>query len=259
MRPSDCPEQWVRNERSIAGSAATMDAGTVHTHSLKSPIPARIPRLSQISIVYGETHRLTVEGFRAIVGRRYRIVDTAADGLDLVDAALRLKPDIVVVAIEMPRLNGIEAAHLIKTKLPKTKVLIVTRHDSPIHLQAAMGAGADGYVLKSDPPECVLEAIEKVTAGQVYISPQLSGECLFHLRQPGEAASKLRLTPRERQVLQQIAEGHGAKQIAGALRISIKTVSFHRENIKRKLGARTTADLTRKAMELGLIPRPDPD
>jgi NarL family two-component system response regulator LiaR len=207
MRPSDCPEQWMRHERTSAGSAAIMDADTVRTHSLKSPISARTFRLSQISTIYGEAHGLTVEGFRAIVGRRYRIICTAADGLDLVDAALRLKPDVVVLAIALPRLNGIEAAHLIKTKLHKTKVLIVTRHDSPIYVQAAMGAGADGYVLKSDPPACVLEAIEKVVGGQVYISPQLSGECLSHLGQTSEVASKLRLTERERQILQQIAGG----------------------------------------------------
>ena len=212
---------------------------------------------SQVDILYGEAHGLTMEGFRVIVGRRHRIVGTARDGLDLVDAALRLKPELVVLAISMPRLNGIEAARLIKTKLPKTRILFVTRHDSANYVQAAMAVGADGYLLKSDDPECLLEAIDKVMAGRVYFSPQLSGECLMHRPRPKDVTGELHLTTRERQVLQQIAEGHGAKQIAGALRISIKTVSFHRENIKRKLGVRTTADLTKLAMGLGLIPPPE--
>jgi DNA-binding NarL/FixJ family response regulator len=209
-----------------------------------------------IAILYGEPHGFAVEGFRTVIGRRHRIVGTARDGLELVDAALRLKPDLVVLGISLPLLNGIEAARLIKTRLPQTKVLILTRHDSQSYVQAAMGAGVDGYVLKSDEAECMLEAIEEVMDGRVFISPKLCRESLSPSRQGSEVVGKLRLTTRERQVLQQVAEGHSAKQIAGALRISIRTVSFHRENIKRKLGVRTTADLTRSAMEMGLIPPP---
>jgi DNA-binding NarL/FixJ family response regulator len=209
-----------------------------------------------IAILYGEAHGFAVEGFRTVIGRRHRIVGTARDGLELVDAALRLKPDLVVLGISLPLLNGIEAARLIKTRLPQTKVLILTRHDSQSYVQAAMGAGVDGYVLKSDEAECMLEAIEEVMAGNVFISSKLCRECLSPLRQGSEVVGKLRLTTRERQVLQQVAEGHSAKEIAGALRVSIRTVSFHRENIKRKLGVRTTADLTRSAMEMGLVPPP---
>ncbi len=211
----------------------------------------------QVAILYGEPDGLTMEGFRSVVGRLHRIVGIARDGLDLVEVAIRLKPELIVLAISMPRLNGIEAARLIKTKLHRTKIVFLTRHDSPSYVQKAIAAGADGYLLKSDAPECLLEAIDKVLAGEAYFSPQLSAECLTHRRQSKDAAGKLDLTTRELQVLQQIAEGHGAKQIAGALHISIKTVSFHRENIKRKLGVRTTADLTRLAMGLGLIPPPE--
>ncbi|HTX34024.1 MAG TPA: response regulator transcription factor [Bryobacteraceae bacterium] len=212
---------------------------------------------SQVAILYGEAHGLVIEGFRTIIARRHRIIGAVRDGLDLVDAALRLKPDLVVLAISLPRLNGIEAARLIKTKLPKTRILFLTRHDGARYIQAAMAAGGDGYLLKSDDPQCVLEAIRKVMAGQVYLSPQLSAEYLSHRRRPEEVAGKLQLSTRERQVLQQIAEGYSAKEVAWALRISVKTVSFHRENIKRKLGVRSTADLTRRAMELGLTSPPE--
>ena len=241
----------------IVVRAAIMHASPVQTDTLKSAKSADPPGLSQITILYGEADGLTLEGFRAVIGRRHRILGTARDGLDLVDAALRLKPDLVVLAISIPRLNGIEAARLIKAKLPKTKIVFLTRHDSSNYVQAAMAAGADGYLLKSEDPKCLLEAIDKVMAGQVYFSPRLSGERMTHRRHPKNVPAELHLTPRERQVLQQIAEGQGAKQIAWALRISIKTVSFHRENIKRKMGVRSAADLIRLAMELGLIPPPD--
>ena len=210
-----------------------------------------------MTILYGEAHGLTMEGFRSVIGRRHRIIGTARDGLDLVDAALQLKPDLVVLGISMPRLNGIEAARLIKTKLPKTRILFVTRHDGTGYVKAAIAAGGDGYLLKSDDPRCVLDAVKKVMAGQVYLSPQLAAESLTPTWRPEEVAGKLELTTRERQILQQIAEGYAAKEIAWALRISVKTVSFHRENIKRKLGVRTTADLTRLAMELGLVQPPE--
>lgn len=226
-------------------------------HANPVPIDSLKSARSQIAILYGEAHGLTIEGFRTVIARRHRIVSTARDGLDLVDAALRLKPDLVALAISMPRLNGIEAARLIKAKLPKTRILFVTRHGGANYIQAAMSAGGDGYLLKSDDSECLLEAIDKIMAGQVYFSPQLSVEYLTHPSYPKEVTGELRLTARERQILQQIGEGLAAKEIAGALRISIKTVSFHRENIKRKLGVRTTADLTRLAMEVGLIPPPE--
>lgn len=210
-------------------------------------------------ILYGESHTLSIEGFRSIVGRRYPIVGSARDGIELVNNALRLKPDVVALAISVPRLNGIEAARLIKSKLPGTKVLFITRHNTSAYIQAAFAAGADGYVLKSDRAECILEAIDKIVAGQVFLSPQLAAGFTPDLLNPACAADRSRLTARERAILQQIAEGRAAKEIAGSLAISAKTVTFHRENIKRKLGVRTTADLTKSAMQLGLISSPESD
>ena len=216
------------------------------------------PGLSQIAILYGEAHGLTIEGFRTVIGRRHRILGTARDGLDLVDAALRLKPDLVVLAISMPRLNGIEAARLIKAKLPKTRILFVTRHDGANYIQAAMAAGADGYLLKSDDPKCLLEAIDKVMAGQVYFSPQLSGECMTHRQHPKEVTGKLHLTPRERQILQQIAEGLGGEaDRLGACGSRSRPYRFIGKISNENWACASTADLTRLAMELGLIPPPD--
>lgn len=233
-----------------------MGGGTVQPGSLESPKTARRPRQAGLSILYGEADSLTIEGFRAVVGNWHRVVGTARDGLELVDLAIRLKPNLVVLAITIPRLNGIDATRIIKARLKNAKVLVLTRHDSPRYVQAALAAGADGYVLKSEAPECVLEAIDKIMDGRLYVPPKFRAGYLPQQR-AGDSAGGFQLTARERQILQQIAEGHSAKQIAGGLRISIKTVSFHRENIKRKLGVRTTADLTRQAMELGLVPQPE--
>lgn len=226
------------------GSRVSTRRGVVHR-------PARI--------LYGENHTLTIEGFRSVVGRRHKVLASVGDGLELVDAALHLKPDIVALGISVPRLNGIEAARLIKSKLPETKVLFITRHNNPACIQAAFAAGADGYVLKSDGAECILEAIEKVVAGEVFRSQQLAGECTSDLRGPGRMAARSRLTARERTILQQVAEGRASKEIAASLGISAKTVTFHRENIKRKLGVRTTSGLTKSAMQLGLISPPESD
>jgi DNA-binding NarL/FixJ family response regulator len=126
-------------------------------------------------------------------------------------------------------------------------------HDSPAYLVSALQAGASGYVLKSAASEELLEAIDSALNGRTYVSSRLSKESLAHFRDSSRAVTALHLSPREREVLQLIAEGRTEKEIAFLLKISIKTVGFHRENIKRKLGLRTTAELTRYAIEQGLI------
>ena len=175
------------------------------------------------------------------------------DGRALVEAAVRLRPDLVVSDITMPLLNGVDAAVQIKKRLPGVKLLFLTMHVNPAYLEAALNAGATGYVLKSAAREELLEAIKCVLDDRIYVTPTLSSEHLERFRDPARAAATLRLSTREREILQLIAEGRAAKEIAHLLNISIKTVAFHRENIKRKLGLRTTAELTKHAIEQGLI------
>jgi DNA-binding NarL/FixJ family response regulator len=133
------------------------------------------------------------------------------------------------------------------------KLLFVTMHVSPAYLEAALNAGGIGYVLKSAAREELLDAIQSVLRGDIYVSPSLSSEHLERFSDPSRAAATLRLSAREREILQLIAEGRAAKEIAHVLTISTKTVAFHRENLKRKLGLRTTAELTKQAIEQGLI------
>jgi DNA-binding NarL/FixJ family response regulator len=200
-----------------------------------------------------DDHPLTLEGLRAFLDPHMEIVGTVADGRTLVDAALALKPDLIILDITMPLLNGIDAAVQIRKTLPAVKLLFVTMHVNPTYLEAALGAGAMGYVLKSAAREELLDAIQNVLLGRIYVSPSLSSEHLERFTDPSRAAATLRLSARERQILQLIAEGRAAKEIAHLLNISIKTVAFHRENVKRKLGARSTAELTRHALEQGLV------
>jgi DNA-binding NarL/FixJ family response regulator len=209
--------------------------------------------MKRARLLLADDHTLTLEGIRSILEPHHEIVETVTDGRALIDAALRLQPDLIVLDITMPLLNGIDAAVQIKKSLPAAKLLFVTMHVSPAYLQAALKAGATGYVLKSAAREELLEAIQSVLNGRIYVTPSVSSEHLERFSDPSRAAATLRLSTREREVLQLIAEGRAAKEISYVLAISIKTVDFHRANLKRKLGLRTTAELTRHAIEQGLV------
>ncbi len=209
--------------------------------------------MKRTRVLIADDHPLTLEGLRAFLAPNVEITGTVMDGRSLLDQALNLKPDLIILDITMPLLNGIDAAAQIKKHLPNVKLVFVTMHASPAYLEAALDAGATGYVLKSAAREELLNAIERVMAGQIYVTPSLSSEHLSRFNDPAQAAATLRLSGREREILQLIAEGKANKEIAYLLSISIKTVAFHRENIKRKLGLRTTAELTRHALEQGLI------
>jgi len=204
-------------------------------------------------ILLADDHPLMLEGIRAVLAPHYEIAGTMSDGRALVEAALRLKPDLIVVDITMPQLNGIDAAIQIKTSLPGIKLLFVSMHSSSVYVRAALDAGGNGYVLKSAVLEELLDAVQSVLRGRGYVSRGLSTEHLERFQHPAAAATS-RLSKREREILRLIAEGRDAEEIAYAMNISIKTVAFHRGNIKRKLGLRTTAELTKHAIELGLIP-----
>ncbi len=204
-------------------------------------------------ILLADDHPMTLEGIRAFLEPHFLSVGTVTDGRALVEAALSLKPDLIVLDITMPLLNGIEAATRIHKNLPRTKLLFVTMHSDPAYLEAALTAGATGYVLKSAARSELLDACAAVLKGQIYVSPGLSTEPLARFKDPLKATAARHLSPREREVLQLVAEGKATRAMAAILNISVKTVAFHRENIKRKLGLKSTAELTRYAMEHGIV------
>ena len=209
--------------------------------------------MRRIRILLADDHPLTLEGIRVFLEPHFERISTVSDGRALVEEALRQKPDLIILDVTMPLLNGIDAAIQIRKSLPEVKMLFVTMHVDPAYLEAALGAGATGYVLKSAAREELLEAATRVLNGDIYVTPSLSSEPLGHFKDPKRAAATLRLSSRERETLQLIAEGRAAKEIAHVMAISVKTVAFHRGNIKRKLGLKTTAELTRHAVEQGLV------
>jgi DNA-binding NarL/FixJ family response regulator len=186
-------------------------------------------------------------GEKTILASSFDLVGTASDGLKLVEAAVSLKPDLVILDISLPTLNGIAAARHIKQQAPDVKLIFLTMHAELSYVKAAFDAGAAGYVLKTDPACNLILAIEKILLGELYVSPDIPGAAQ-HLQQ---LTSPTRLTHREREVLQLVAEGKPSKEIAHLLSMTVRTVSFHRENIKRKLGVSSTAEMTRHAISLG--------
>jgi DNA-binding NarL/FixJ family response regulator len=207
----------------------------------------------RIRILLADDHPLTLEGIRAFLEPHCLSVGTVTDGRALLEDALRLKPDLIVLDITMPLLNGIDSAIQIRKSLPGVKLVFITMHSDPAYLEAALNAGATGYVLKSAVREELLDAVKSAMEGRIYVSPAVSNENLERFSDPRRAAVSLRLSSRERETLQLIAEGKATKEIAFILDISVKTVAFHRENIKRKLGLKTTAEMTRHAVDQGLV------
>ncbi|HEY4362068.1 MAG TPA: response regulator transcription factor [Bryobacteraceae bacterium] len=204
-------------------------------------------------ILLADDHSLMLDGFTNLLQDKYDVVGTVSDGRALVEAALRLQPDLIISDITMPILNGIDAALEIRRQLPQVKLLFVTMHTSPTYLQAALEAGANGYAVKSSDRTQILAAVETVLQGGRYITPGIGGDQMERWQDPARAAGTLRLSVRERQIVQLVAEGKSRKEVAFALSISEKTVAFHKNNIMRKLGMRSTAQLTRYALDEGLI------
>jgi DNA-binding NarL/FixJ family response regulator len=207
-------------------------------------------------LLLGDDHPLILDGIRASLQVQYDIVGLAKDGRALVQSAEQLKPDIVIVDISMPLLNGFEAAKQIKKSLPSAKVIFLSQHLNPAYLKQALKLGASGYVLKAGATEELHEAITTVLRGKTYITPAFGEDVIARLwNRSGEINNESEeLTDRQREILQLIAEGRGNKEIADIIHVSVKTVEFHRARIMSKLGVKTAAELTKVALQQGLLP-----
>jgi DNA-binding NarL/FixJ family response regulator len=212
-------------------------------------------------VLLGDDHALVLNGIRTLLEATCHIVGCASNGRQLVDLAIHLKPQLVILDVSMPELNGLEAALRIKAALPSTQLIFLTMHTGPQYLRRAFDAGARGYVLKTGLVEELLQAISEVTQGQIYISPgfgvNAADELLSHPRQ--RTCNKEPLTGRQKEILQLIAEGRFSKEIAHILGISLKTVDFHRARIMTRLGVHSVAELIRVAIEQELIAARSPE
>lgn len=207
------------------------------------------------TLVVGDDHTLFLDALCKLLGSQYDLVGTASNGRDLIKLVEQRRPDLVLLDISMPVLNGIEAMRQIKKSMPETPFVVVTQQDNREYVAAAFQAGARGYVLKSSASSELSLAMHQALKGQYYVTPLVSVE-IAKLLDPKQSPAKLfdvHLTPRKREVLQLVAEGKSVKEIAFILSISSKTVEFHKATIMDQLGLRTTAELTRYAIEKGIV------
>ena len=211
--------------------------------------------MNRTKIMLGDDHSLVLEGIRRLLDSKYDVVASAENGKVLVSEALRLKPEIVVLDITMPILNGIDAAKEIRKAIPETRFVFVSMHSNAVYVRKAMEAGASGYVLKSGASDELLQAIEIARKGGSYLSPGLGQDVIDDIQVRPRTSSQqvLDLTSRQRQILQLIAEGKQNKEVAAILHVSVRTVEFHRSRLMSRLGARSAAELSRFALNEGLI------
>ena len=212
-------------------------------------------------IVIIEDHTILREGLRSILSSDpdFEVVCEAEDGLQGLRCVEMFSPDLVLMDLSMPRMNGLEAISEIKKQYPDTKIITLTVHNTEEYIHAALKAGANGYVLKDASLTELTVAIRSVLKGKHYLSPSISDkiiECYLQGKESVERTSELGvLTLRERQILKLIAEGHKNKEIANYLCISLKTVETHRSNLMKKLDLHNVADLTALAIRTGLVNR----
>jgi DNA-binding NarL/FixJ family response regulator len=207
-------------------------------------------------VLMADDHSLILAGLRKLVEGECDVVGTVEDGRALVEAAQKLRPDLILMDISMPLLNGLEAARQLAKLVPESKLIMLTMHASPTYATEAFQAGASGYLLKRSAASELSQAIKSVLQGQQYLTPLITKDVLDSVFRPstgerGTPASTA-LTPRQREVLQLVAEGRGTKEIATILSVSVKTVEFHRSRIMQQLGIHTTADLTKYAITHGI-------
>ena len=206
-------------------------------------------------LLLADDHTLLLEGIRLLLEPEFDLVGSVEDGQALLAAAKTLKPDVILLDISMPLLNGIDAARQLRKLLPSARLIFVTMHAGADYVAEAFRAGAMGYLLKRAAASELLTAIHTVLKGNYYVSPMVTHNTLELLISSSKPEGKFpeRVTPRQREVLQLVAEGRSRKEIAGILNISVKTVEFHKAKLMRELNLQTVADFTRYAIEHGII------
>src|SRR5438309_466202 len=215
--------------------------------------------MQKITVLLADNHTVVRQGLRALLEAEndMTVVGEAENGRQAVQMAKRLQPDVVVMDIAMPSLNGLEATRQISRESPKSKVLILSSYSDDEYVQQLTDAGASGYLVKQTAAQDLVAAIREAKKGNAFFSPAISKRLLEHYRatvnRPAGEAKRPKLTPRELEVLQLIAEGYANKQIAGELFISIKTVEKHRQQLMHKLDIHDVAGLTRYAIAKGII------
>ncbi len=209
-------------------------------------------------VLLADDHTFVLEGFKKLLEEHCELVGAVEDGRALVDAVVDLQPQVVILDISMPRLNGIEAAKKLKKLLPEVKLIFVTMHAETVYVNEAFRAGASGYLLKQSAATELAQAVQSVMNGNFYVTPLIARDVVTSFLNPEQSRSATMddLTARQREILQLVAEGFSAKEIADQLKISHRTVEFHKAKIMEQLHLHTTIDLVKYAMAQGLVTSP---
>lgn len=210
---------------------------------------------SPIRVVLAEDHTIVREGVRALLEGRedIEVVDEVADGRSAIESAVKHKPDVIVMDVGMPVINGIDATKKIREALPETRVLMLSMYSNEEYVRPAIRAGANGYLLKGSGLSDLVQAIRSVASGDAFFSPEVAKVLLEDTREEQKPDPLAALTKREREVLVHVAEGKSSPEIAKLLGLSVKTVEGHRGRIMAKLDIRNVAGLVRYAIKVGLI------
>lgn len=213
--------------------------------------------MSRTRVLLADDHTLLLDGLRKVLEPDFDLVGVASNGKELLEAAAALKPDVILLDISMPLMNGFEAARLLKQCDDKARLIFLTMHKDPSYVKEAFRAGASGYVLKHSAGTELVTAVHEVLRGNFYLSPLASKSTLLELLGAPDAKNGGRdkeLTARQCEVLRLVAEGQPNKIIASTLGIAQKTVEFHRNSIMKRLGLHSIAELTRYAVRTGILP-----
>jgi DNA-binding NarL/FixJ family response regulator len=206
-------------------------------------------------VLLADDHQMLADALESVLKPRFEVVGKVSDGRTLLEAAARLQPDVVVLDIAMPRLNGLDAGRQINKAFPKVKLIFMTMHNDPYLVGEAFRAGASAFLLKEGAASELTEAIDQALKGGTYITPSSAeGLATISLRNPKNRENVPEPTPRQREVIQLLAEGRSMKEVASELKITTRTVAEHKYAVMDLLQLKTNADLVQYAIERGIIP-----
>jgi DNA-binding NarL/FixJ family response regulator len=212
-------------------------------------------KMNKARVLLADDHKIVAEGLRSLLEPEFDLVGIVEDGRELIAKAQKLHPDVIVADITMPSLNGIEAVEQLKKAGSNARVVFLTMHHDVMYANRAFEAGASGFVLKHSAPDELLTAIREALKGRKYVTPMIAGELMESYKSGSGFQQGVfrKLTSRQREVLQLLAEGKSAKEIAKVLHISARTVEFHKYHIMEELGIKTSAELVQFAIKHGII------
>ncbi len=206
-------------------------------------------------VLLADDHQIVLEGLKSLLADEFDVVGSVQDGRALVDQAATLHPDVIVADISMPQLNGIEAARQIKQTDQNIKIVFLTMHPDATYAANAFEAGASGFVLKHAAPSELITAIKEAMKGQTYVTPLIAGDLIRNYQGRGSPEKDIlkKISPRQQEILQLLAEGKSAKEVASILDLSTRTVEFHKYRMMQQLNIKTSAELVQYAVRHGII------